>query len=112
MEQDAVGQIGERVVMRHIGDAGLGVLALGDIDDGDQNGVLVGERQPAGISEDFDFAAVGLDMAPGPVRLVFVADRARHLAVHVPFVARPQIEQRHALHARAAIAVMRAAPHR
>ena len=39
-EQHAVGQIGQRVVVRHVGDAGFGALALGD--------VLVG-RDPAAV---------------------------------------------------------------
>ena len=37
LNKHAVGQIGQRIVMRHIGDARFGLLALGDVDDRDQN---------------------------------------------------------------------------
>ena len=37
-QQHAVGQRGQRVVVRHVGDARLGALALGDVDRGDQHG--------------------------------------------------------------------------
>ena len=37
-EQDAVGQIGQRVVVRHVGDARLRLLALRDVDHGNQHG--------------------------------------------------------------------------
>ena len=37
-EQDAVGRVGQRIVVRHVGDVRLGALALGDVDGGDQHG--------------------------------------------------------------------------
>ena len=45
-KQDAVGQPGHDVVMRHMGDARLGAPALGDVDDGDDLGgaVRIGQR--------------------------------------------------------------------
>ena len=106
IEQDAVWQIGQRIVMRHIGDTRFGLLALGDVDDRNQYRMRFAKRNAARIGQDFDLAAVGLDVTPGPVGLVGVADRSRDLAMDIPFVARPQIEERHAVQLRAAIAVM------
>ena len=106
IEQDAIGQIGQRVMMRHIGNARLGLFALGDIDQRHQDRRLVAERHPAAIDQHVDLAAIGLDVAPAPLRLEFVADGSRDLLADVPFVARPQIVERHVLQTRTAIAVM------
>ena len=73
-EQDAVWQIGQRIVMRHIGDARFGLLALGDVDDRDHYRMRFAKRNAARIGQDFDLAAVGLDVTPGPVGLIAVAD--------------------------------------
>ncbi len=69
VQQQPVGQFGQRVVMRHEGDARLGALALGDVDCRHQHGrhALIG--QPAGEDRHVDEAAVGLAMPPGTAGL-------------------------------------------
>ena len=69
VQQQPVGQLGQRVVVRHEVDARLGPLALGDVDrrHQDRRYALIG--QPAREDGDVDDAAVGLAMPPGAARL-------------------------------------------
>ena len=69
-EQHAVGQVGERVVVRHVGDARLGRLALGDVDDGDEHSRRALVVELARENDD-------LDGAPSRVRCFDVLPNAR-----------------------------------
>ncbi len=76
VEEDAVGQAGERVVVGHEGDARLGSLALGDVDGGDHDGVGALVVQPAGEDGDVDGFATGLAVRPCAAGLLFLRGRA------------------------------------
>ena len=78
-QQDPVGQRGQRIVMRHVGDARFGRLALGDVDRGNQRGALALIGQMAEEDRDVDGRAVGLAVPPGPAGVIL-----RQRAAEVP----------------------------
>ena len=57
-EQHAIGQVGKSVVVRHVRDTRLGLLALGDVDDGDQHRRRALIVEPTREHDDLDDAAV------------------------------------------------------
>ncbi len=59
LERHPVRQIGQRIVMRHVGDLRLGLAPLGDIDDRHQERAALAEADPAAVGQGFDLAAVG-----------------------------------------------------
>src|SRR5690242_2076216 len=81
--------------MRHMGDPRLGTPALGDIGSRDKEGRVVAERDTAPIGQDFDLAAVGLEMPPVAAVVMLVADLPERLGMAIPFVLRPNLPQRH-----------------
>jgi hypothetical protein len=107
MEQQAVGQVRQPVVMRHVGDACFRLLALGDVDDCRQNGRPLLEHQRLRIGQHFDRLAVTLDVSPGLVGVIGASDRRQGLPQPIPVVPWPQVKQRHAQELIAAITVMR-----
>src|SRR6516164_2370803 len=81
----AVGQIGQAVMMGHIGDAGFGLATLGDVDDGDKVAVTAAERDAPAEGKHLDFAAVGLQVPPvtgGAIGLADLAQRASPWLTH------------------------------
>ena len=63
-QQDAVGQPGQAVMLRHKGKAGLGALALRDVHQGQQDRRAAFECQVTRIDRHIDQRAVRLDMLP------------------------------------------------
>ena len=63
-------------MMRHVGDPGLGLAALGDIDGGHQIAVAAVERDAPSEGQHMDFAAVRPDMPPVAAGMIDVADLA------------------------------------
>ncbi len=92
----AVRQIGQAVMVRHVGDAGFRLAPLGDVDNRHQIAVATVEGDAAAEGQDMDFAAVGLEMPPVAIGMVDLADVAQRLAMHVPFVLRPDLPELHA----------------
>ena len=80
-EQHAIGQIGEPVVVRHVRDARLGRLALGDVDDGDQHSrgafVLELAREHDHLDDAAVAGAVFRGADAGSIWTVFTAATAR-----------------------------------
>ncbi len=101
-----VRQIGQAVMVGHVGDAGLRLAALGDIDHCHQITVAAVEGDPPPECQHMDLAAVGLEMPPVAARIVDVADVLQRLAMGGPFVFRPDLAKLHAEKGFAAVAVM------
>ncbi len=55
-------------MMGHMGDPGLRLAALGDVDHGHQIAVAAVEGDPPSEGQHMDFAAVGLEMPPVAAR--------------------------------------------
>ncbi len=90
----AVRQIGQAVMMGHMGDAGFGLPALGDVDDRDQKPVMAVERDTTPIGQHLDLAAVGLEMATVLMEVIGIVEPQQRVVEIDPFVPKatnPQI---------------------
>jgi len=94
VKQHPVWQTGQRIVMRHMGDACLGLALRGHIHDRDKLRGPVAEHGAAPISEDVDFRPIRLEMLPkvagASVRTGPVSNR---LLDCVPVALRHYVEQ-------------------
>ena len=102
----AVGQIGQAVMMGHIGDAGFGLATLGDVDDSDKVAVTAAERDAPAEGKHLDFAAVGLQVPPVTGGAIGLADLAQRLAMADPFIFGPNLAKLHLQEFFAAVAIM------
>jgi hypothetical protein len=75
VQQHAIGQRGERIVMRHVGDARLGAFALGDVDGRDQRRRAAFIGEPLRINGDVDHGAGGGAVLPGAAGLIVGRER-------------------------------------
>src|SRR5664279_6432118 len=66
----AVRQVGQAVMMRHVGNPRLGLAPFGDVNDGDQIAVAALEIDAPSERQDLNFAAVGLEMPPVASRMI------------------------------------------
>ena len=102
-EEDAVGQVGQGVVVRHVGDARLRLFAFGDIDHGDQHGRHTLVVEDAREHDDLDrIARAGAVLASEDALGEIFACRRRR-----PGVLILQIDQRHGDDRVASIPVVR-----
>ena len=106
LEIFAVRQIGEPVMVRHVGDPRLGLAPFGDVDHRDQIAVAIVEGHAAAEGEHLDLAAVGAQMPPVARGVIGVADAFERLGMAVPLVLRPDLVQLHAQEGGAAVAVV------
>ncbi|MHC2537237.1 hypothetical protein ACVJMY_006806 [Bradyrhizobium diazoefficiens] len=106
LEIFAVRQVGEPVVVRHVGDARLGLAPFGDVDHRDQIAVTVVEGDAAAEGEHLDLAAVGTQVPPVARGMIGVADTIERFGVAVPLVLRPDLVQLHVQEGGTAVAVM------
>ncbi len=86
-----VRQVGQAIMMGHVGDPGLRLAPFGDVDNGDQIAVAAVECDPPSEGQHMDFAAVGLEMAPVAAGVIDIADLLQRLAVGRPFVFGPDL---------------------
>jgi hypothetical protein len=107
MKENTVGKAGQCIVMRHMGDPRLGLLAFGHVDDGDEDGFCPIDDELSGVGQHLDLAAVGLDVPPGAAGEISVIDRAGRFQVHVPLIARPDVGKAHGLKGGAIVSVVR-----
>jgi hypothetical protein len=101
-----VRQIGQAVMVRHVGDPGLGLVTLGDIDHGDQIAIAAVEHHPPPECQHMNLAAVGLEMPPVTAGMIGIADLLQRLRMGDPFVLGPDLLKLHAQERRAAVSVM------
>src|SRR3984893_12113321 len=90
----------------HMGDPGLGLAALGDVDNRDQIAVAVLEGDAPSKRQHLDLAAIGPEMPPVAPRVIGIADLLQSLGMADPLILRPDFLKLHAQECLAAISVM------
>ena len=92
-------------MVRHVDDARLGRLALGDVDGCDKHGALTLVRQMAEEDRDVDGRAVRLAMLPGTAGVILRRVDAEMTELEA-FVRVANVEQAHPQHLLAVVAVV------
>src|SRR5260221_7349630 len=106
LEKLPVRQIGQAIMVGHIGDPGLGLAPFGDVDDGDEVAVAAVEADAPSERQHLNFAAIGLEMPPVAPGVIVVADLLQRLGMGYPFIPRPDLLKLHAQKRGAAVSIM------